>query len=133
MESYGAYMQVGSRSAVDARAMKLLEKTTMNGGCRCQVGMLWADEESTLPKNYFSAFVQLKSLERRLRKDPQLKESYSKTIREDFEKRYIVQVDKSECFRTDNSREWYLPHHLVIHRHKPGKVRRVLNGAAKFH
>ena len=133
MESYGAYKHVDSRSAADARAMKILEETTFNDGCRYQVGMLWADEESTLPNNYFSALVQLKSLERRLGKDPQLKESYSKTIREDFEKRYIVRVDKSECFRTDNRREWYLPHHPVIHPHKPGKVRRVLNGAAKFH
>ena len=42
--------------------------------------------ESTLPNNYFSALVQHKSLERRLGKDPQLKGSYSKTIKEDFEK-----------------------------------------------
>ena len=32
----------------------------------------------------------------------------------------------------DQPREWYLPHHPVVHPHKPGKVRRVLNGAAKF-
>ena len=75
----------------------------------------------------------MKSLERRLGNDPQLKKSYSKTIQEDFGNGYIVKVDKSECFRTDNCREWYLPHHPVIHPHKPGKVRRVLNGAAKFH
>ena len=31
------------------------------------------------------------------------------------------------------AREWYLPHHPVINPNKPGKVRRVLNGAAKFH
>ena len=105
MESYGAYKQVDSRSAADARVMKILEETTFNDGCRYQVGMLWVDEESTLPNNYFSALVQMKSLERRLGKDPQLKESYRKTINEDFEKGYIVQVDKSECFRTDNRRE----------------------------
>ena len=133
MESYGAYKQVDSRSAADARAIKVLEETTFNVGCRYQVGMLWADEERTLPNSYFSALVQMKSLERRLGEDPQLKESYSKTINEDFEKGYIVQVDKSECFRTNIRREWYLPHHPVIHPHKPGKVRRVLNGAAKFH
>ena len=133
MESFGAHKQVDSRSAADAQAMKILEETKFNDGCRYQVGMLWADDESTLPNNYFSALVQLKSLERRLGKDPQLTESYSKTIKEDFEKGYLVQVDKPECFRTDNRREWYLPHHPVIHPHKPGKVRRVLNGAAKFH
>ena len=133
MESFGAYKQVDSRSAADAQAMKILEETTFNDGCRYQVGMLWADDESTFPNNYFSALVQLKSLERRLGKDPQLKESYSKIIKKEFEKGYIVQVDKSESFRTDNRREWYLPHHPVIHPHKPGKVRRVLNGVQKFH
>ena len=95
--------------------------------------MLWADDRSSLPNNYFSALVQLKSLERRLGKDPDLKKSYSQTIRDDFSKGYIVEVDKSDCFKTDQPREWYLPHHPVVHPHKPGKVRRVLNGAAKFH
>ena len=129
MESFGAYKQVDSRSAADARAMKILERTAFNDGCRYQVAMLWADEESTLPNNYLSALVQMKSLERRLGKDPQLKESYSKTIKEGgFGKGYLIQVDKSECFRTDNCREWYLPRHPVLHPHKPGKVRRVLNG-----
>ena len=37
MESYGAYKQVDSRSAADARAMKILEETTYNDGCRYQV------------------------------------------------------------------------------------------------
>ena len=32
-----------------------------------------------------------------------------------------------------SDREWYLPHHPVINPNKPEKVRRVLNGAAKFH
>ena len=132
MESFGAYKQIDSRSAADAQAMKILEETTFNDGCRYQVGMLWADDESTLPNNYFSALVQLKSLERRLGKDPQLKESYSKTIKEDFEKGYTVQVDKFECFRTDNRRKRYLPHHPVIHPHKPGKVRRVLRVPRSF-
>ena len=29
-------------------------------------------------------------------------------------------------------RKWYLPHHPVMNPNKPGKVRRVLNGASKF-
>ena len=77
--------------------------------------------------------MQLKSLERRLEKSPELKASYAQTIKDEFDKGYIVQVDKLDCFRIDNPREWYLPHHPVFHPHKPGKVRRVLNGAAKFH
>ena len=133
MESFAAMKQIDPRSADDARASKILQETTYHDGCRYQVGMLWADDESSLPNIYFSALVQLKSLERRLEKTPELKASYAQTIKDDFDKGYIVQVDKSDCFRIDNPREWYLPHHPVIHPHKPGKVRRVLNGAAKFH
>ena len=95
--------------------------------------MLWADDESSVPNNYFSAVVQLKSPQRRLEKTPELRASSAQTITDDFDKGYIVQVDKSDCFRIDNPREWYLPRHPVFHPHKPGKVRRVLNGAAKFH
>ena len=40
MESFGTYKQLDSRSAADAQAMKILEETTFNDGCRYQVGML---------------------------------------------------------------------------------------------
>ena len=93
---------------------------------------MWAEDESNFPKSYLSALVQLKSLERRLGKDTELKERYTQAIKDYFWKRYIVEVDKSDCFKMSNAREWYLPHHPVVHPHKPGKVRRVLNGAAKF-
>ena len=133
MESFAAMKQVDPGSAPDARASKILRETTCHDGWRCQVGMLWADDESSLPNNYFSALVQFKSLERRLKKTPELKASYVQTIKDDFDKGYIVQVDKSDCFRVDNTREWYLPHHPMFHPHKPGKVLRVLKVAAKFH
>ena len=48
-------------------------------------------------------------------------------------KRVNRPVDKSECSRTNNRREWYFPHHPVIHPHKLRKVRRDFNGAAKFY
>ena len=62
IESYGTYKQVDSRSAADVRASKILEETTYHGGGRYQVGMLWTEDGSSLPNNYFSALVQLKSL-----------------------------------------------------------------------
>ena len=33
---------------------------------------------------------------------------------------------------TKYKRQWYVPHHPVINAHKPGKVRRVCNAAAKY-
>ena len=125
IESYGAYKQVDSRSAADARALEILEETTYHDGNRYHVGMLWTEADSSLPNNYFSALVQLKSLERRLDKDPELKQLYAKTIHDDFKKSYITKVDKSDCFKVDQPREWYLPHHPVV---QPTH----LNGAARF-
>ena len=85
-----------------------------------------------LPNNYFSALVQLKSLEKRLSKDDSLRLHYQKTIIDDIEKGYVIRVELHDP-KTLHYREWYLPQHPVINPNKPGKVRRVLNGASKFH
>ena len=95
--------------------------------------MLWADDNTQLPNNYFSSLVQLKSLEKRLSRDTSLKETYANTIREDLEKGYLNTVPDAHNVEQWSDREWYLPHHPVINPNKPGKVRRLLNGAAKFH
>ena len=133
MESYGALKQVDPRSAADARALDILENTTVHNGKRYDVGMLWAEDNIELPNNYFSALVQLKSLEKRLTKDQTLREKYSNTIKEDLDKDYVVSVKDAQKVESRSEREWYLPHHPVANPSKPGKVRRVLNGAAKFH
>ena len=62
-----------------------------------------------------------------------MKEQYSTTTRDDRSKSYIVNVEKSTCFKTEQPREWYLPHHPVIYPNEPGKVSRTLNGAADIH
>ena len=45
----------------------------------------------------------------------------------------VVRVKDAHKVESRSEREWYLPHHPVVNPKKPGKVRRVLNGAAKFH
>ena len=85
-----------------------------------------------LPDNYYSYLVQLKSLEKRLAKDPHLRDQYSKTIEDDLSKGHVIQVPPHN-FPKRSIREWYRPHHPVVNPNKPGKVRRVLNGASKFH
>ena len=66
-------------------------------------------------------------------RDTTLKENYAKTISEDLEKRYVIPIPDAHIVEQRSDKEWYLPHHPVINPNKPGKVRRVLNGAAKFH
>ena len=133
MESYGAFKQVDPRSAVDARAQEILETTTFHNGQRYDVGMLWADDNIQLPNNYFSSLVQLKSLEKRLSRHTTLNENYANTIREELEKGYLITVPDAHKVEQRSYKECYLPHHPVINPNKPGKVRRVINGAAKFH
>ena len=131
LESYGAKKEVDPRSSADRRAVEILEKTTTHDSQRYQVGMLWANDDLDLPNNYYSALVQLKSLEKRLSKDEELRSKYSKNINDDVEKGYVFRVENPKDPSQRSKRE--LPHHPVINPNKPGKIRRVLNGAAKFH
>ena len=50
-----------------------------------------------------------------------------------MEKGYLITVPDAHKVEQRSDKECYLPHHPVINPNKPGKVRRVLNGAAKFH
>ena len=57
---------------------------TLHDGSRYVVGMLWADDNFHLPDNFYALLVQLKSLEKRLEKDLNLKTQYTSDIRGDF-------------------------------------------------
>ena len=133
VESYGAMKEVNPRSSADRRAVEILEKNTTHDDQRYQVGMLWANDDLDLPNNYYSALVQLKSLERRLSKDGELRSKYSKNNSDDVEKGYVFRIENPKDLSQLSKPEWYLPHHPVTNPNKPGKIKRVLNGAAKFH
>ena len=126
MESYGAFKQVDPRSTSEARAHDILENTTVQKRNRYDVGMLWAEDNIELPNNYFSALVQLKSLEKRLTKDQILREKYSNTIKEELDKGYVVRVKDAHKVESRSEREWYLAHHPIVNPNKPGKVRGAL-------
>ena len=105
----------------DARALDNLESTAVHHGKKYDVGMLWAENNNEVPNHYFSALVQLKSLEKRLTKDQILREKYSNAIKEDLDKGYVVRVKDAHKVESRSERDWYLPHHPVVNPHKPGK------------
>ena len=86
LESYGAFKQVDARSAAGKRALSVLKNDTFHNGERYIVPMLWNNKERLSSNNFFSSLAQLKSWERRLDKDPLLREKYAETIREDIQK-----------------------------------------------
>ena len=107
IESYGSCIQADPRSAADKPAIKILEATTQHDGERYSVGKLWATDNVKLANNYYASLVQLKSLERRLEKDPELKSNYMKTVHDDLQKGYVIPVGK---FNTFNA----VPHKIGI-------------------
>ena len=131
IETYASKINVVSQSKKELQAQKMLESTTKFTGERYEVGMLWSETEPNLPNNYSSALGQLYSLERRLQRDPNLKNLYQQSIDTDVEKGFVEILDESEEKGTFG-KEWYLPHHPVLNPNKPGKVRRVCNAASKY-
>ena len=76
------------------------------------------------------AFKCLRNTEKRLNRDPELKEAYSNVIENYIKKRYIRKVPEEE---TAPNNVWYLPHFPVLRPDKPTtKTRIVFDASAKF-
>ena len=93
-------------------------------------GLLWR-EDSSLPNNYDMAERRLKSLEKKFKNDPEIKERYAKSIQDDIEKGYVRKISEEEVC-TDSKVTWYLPHRFVINPRKPDRLRRVYDASAKI-
>ena len=132
METYSCVYNVRGKSKDEKRALSILEKMTKHNSERYEVGLLWAEDEPSLPNNYFSAYQQFLSMEKRLEKDVELKTTYKATVEKDLESNFVRRLDDKKASETENPMQWYLPDHPFKHRHQPGKVRRVCNAASKF-
>ena len=111
----------------------VIEKATnsiqYNDG-RYQIGIPWKEDPSSLPNNYEMAFKRLRNTEKRLNRDPELKEAYSNVIENYITKKYIRKVPEEE---TAPNNVWYLPHFPVLRPDKPTtKTRIVFDASAKF-
>ena len=132
IESYAFRCDVSGRSKDDEKTLQTLEQTTKFDGERYEVGLLWKRRDPFLPNNYSSALSQMKSLEYRLEKKPELKKLYQDSIQVDVEKGFVRNLKQEDLEATKSERQWYVPHHPVENPNKPGKMRRVCNTASKF-
>ena len=132
IESYASRCDVSARSKQDRKALQILEQTTKFDCKRYEVGLLWKRNDPFLPNIYSSALSQMKSLEYRLGKKPELKILYHDCINVDVEKGFVRILKQEELEATKLERQWYVPQHPVGNSNKPGKVRRVCNAASKF-
>jgi hypothetical protein len=122
-------------SLEDQKALNNMESSAKKVNGHYEIALPWRVGSPNFPNNRNSAEKRLISLQRRLTKDPRLKEKYRNVIEDHLEKGYAAKVpeenQKSESEST-TGRIWYLPHHPVFHAQKPEKVRVVFDCAAKF-
>ena len=81
--------------------------------------------------NAVGMFFRLQSLVRRLRKDPELHAKYKGGIQKPLDKGYVEKVLDEEIGVT-HGQTWYLPHHNVVNKNKPEKLRIVFDCAVTF-
>ncbi|XP_062566818.1 uncharacterized protein LOC134229116 [Saccostrea cucullata] len=93
-----------------------------------QVPIPWKTDARNLPNNYNMALQRLENTEKRLMRNEEVRDSYSKTIEQYIEKGYIRKIDRDE----EKSWTWYLPHFPVIRPDKTTtKTRIVFDASAK--
>ncbi|XP_075259863.1 uncharacterized protein LOC142351609 [Convolutriloba macropyga] len=114
------------QSSDDKEALSILNDTIKHFGHRYQIGLPY-EKDIKLPNNCFKAKVLWHALQQRLERDTNFRERHEETIKKDLDKNYITTADPS-CRHS----VWYLPHHPVINKQKPDKIRRVTNAASKY-
>ncbi|XP_055618958.1 uncharacterized protein LOC129764157 [Toxorhynchites rutilus septentrionalis] len=119
------------RSKEEQRALDLLEQTTVRVGEKFETGLLWAKDDVELPNSYTMALRRLECLEKKMQRDPVLKENVFRQIREFVSKGYIHKATMNELNEANPRRIWYLPLGVVVNPKKPEKIRIVCDAAAK--
>ncbi len=102
------------------------ERTTCRVNKRYQVKLPWKEDVTHVPDSYDVALRRLESTERRLNKQPSLKERYCKAIADYVTDGYVEKLPKKP-----SDPGWYLPHHPVISEEKNTKLRIVFDSSAK--
>ena len=95
-----------------------------------KVPLPWRDNHPTITSDYELCVNRLKSLQRKLLKEPELIREYNQIIEEQLSKGIVERVAAEK----DNENEdvHYLPHHAVIRRDRETtKLRIVYDGSAK--
>ncbi|XP_062704316.1 uncharacterized protein LOC134286681 [Aedes albopictus] len=115
----------------DKRALEILQKTTRRIDGRLETGLLWRNDEPSLPNSYSMAVRRAEALERKLAKDEQLREKVKQLIQEYVAKGYAHRITAAELESSEPGRVWYLPLGVVRNPRKPEKVRLIWDAAAR--
>ena len=90
------------------------------------------NNDAELPNNKELALSRLMRLKQRLKSDTQYRKDYVDFMQENIKNGFAEKVPKEEVSDI-NKRVWYIPHHGVYHKKKPGKIRVVFDCSALYH
>jgi hypothetical protein len=118
-------------SREDQRFLALMEaETRQNDDGHYEMPLPFRDPGKVLVNNKVMADDRLKSLIKRFRRDPVYHQHYVTFMNDLLQNDYAELVPEDEL--GDDTPAYYLPHHGVYNPSKPGKVRVVMDGSAKF-
>ena len=116
-------------SSEDRITLALLRNSVTLVHGHYQLPLPWKPGIKGLPNNYVIAKKRLSSVKARLQRDDSFKTAYSQTIDTYLKNGCGRQVPTDEI--NEDPLALYLPHYPVQHPRKPGKIRVVLDCAAK--
>ena len=116
-------------SEEDIRARHILNTTTKQIGKRFEIGLLWKQENISMPSSYEMAEKRLHGIERKMDSDSTFAQKYREEMQKYLDKDYARVLEDDEIIASPGP-VWYIPHFAVQTPHKPGKMRIVFDAAA---
>ncbi|XP_062707485.1 uncharacterized protein LOC134288006 [Aedes albopictus] len=117
-------------SAAEERALQILQDTTVRVGNHFETGLLWKFDHVELPDSYGMARRRLECLEKRMMRNPDLKQALQTQLEDYQAKGYAHRATEEELASADIRRVWYLPLGAVVNPRKPGKIRMIWDARA---
>ncbi|XP_055631924.1 uncharacterized protein LOC129771856 [Toxorhynchites rutilus septentrionalis] len=115
----------------DKQAIEILNRTVKRKGNYFESGLLWKYENPVFPNSLPLAQKRLASFEKRLTRNPVLRDMVKQQLEQYQQKGYAHKASKGELENTDERRVWYLPLGVVTNPNKPNKIRLVWDAAAR--
>ena len=132
-DNFGVQVTTSSLlSEREKRAQHIQVATTQGSSCgtRWETGLLWKEDNTTMPSSKAAAMTRLLSLERKMVRQPEFARQYSTKLEQYVAKGYAEKLTP-ELAAHEPPAAWYLPHFGVTNPNKPGKLRLVFDAASK--
>ena len=118
-------------SQEDKRFLEKIESGTSYIDGHYQMPLPFRNVDVKMPSNKGQAVLRAKWLKKKLLKNEDFCQDYTKFMQDILEKNYARKIPP-QSVQPEEGKVWYLPHHGVYHAKKLSKIRVVFDCSAKF-